>query len=193
MGAPGRCPACGASTPDGTSGRTRRPPPATARPRRQRPGTGHHVGLALPDLEGDHPDAVGLRPFPDVAAEPLLSPIGSNNAGDTIGLPRVVDAYASMGRAVRVPRPECRSCLSPVVFWSGYWRHVRWRRRERKIFIPRVRGCGCGVTHALLPAFVLARRLDAAESVGAVIGQVAGRGVRGPSGGGRGGGAGPAP
>jgi hypothetical protein len=30
------------------------------------------------------------------------------------------------------------------------------------------------VTHALLPAFVLARRLDAAEPVGAVIGQVAG-------------------
>jgi hypothetical protein len=30
------------------------------------------------------------------------------------------------------------------------------------------------VTHALLPAFVLAWRLDAAESAGAVIGQVAG-------------------
>src|SRR5207302_10870046 len=32
---------------------------------------------------------------------------------------------------------------------------------------------GCGVSHALLPAFVLARRLDAAESAGLVIGQVA--------------------
>src|SRR6266478_9094800 len=85
-----------------------------------------------------------------------------------------VDAYALMGRAVRVPRPRCPSCSSPVVFWSGYWRHVRWQRRERKVFIPRVRCCGCGVTHALLPAFVLARRLDAAESAGAVIGQVAG-------------------
>ena len=61
-----------------------------------------------------------------------------------------------------------------MVFWSGYWRHVRWQGRERKIFIPRVRCRGCGVTHALLPAFVLAWRLDAAESVGAVIGQVAG-------------------
>src|SRR2546423_5092602 len=88
--------------------------------------------------------------------------------------PLTVDAYASMGRAVQVPRPECPSCSSPVVFWSGYWRHVRWQRRERKVFIPRVRCCGCGVTHALLPAFVLARRLDAAESAGAVIGQVAG-------------------
>ena len=88
--------------------------------------------------------------------------------------PLTVDAYASMGRAVRVPRPECPSCLVPVVFWSGYWRHVRRQERERKIFIPRVRCRACGVTHALLPAFVLARRLDAAEPVGAVIGQVAG-------------------
>jgi transposase-like protein len=87
--------------------------------------------------------------------------------------PLAVDAYALMGRAVVVPRPRCPLCSSPVVFWSGYWRHVRWQGRERKIFIPRVRCCGCGVTHALLPAFVLARRLDAAESAGLVIGQIA--------------------
>jgi len=87
--------------------------------------------------------------------------------------PLTVDAYASLGRAVRVPRPECPSCSAPVVFWSGYWRHVRCQERERKIFIPRVRCRGCGVSHALLPAFVLARRLDAAESAGLVIGQVA--------------------
>jgi hypothetical protein len=61
-----------------------------------------------------------------------------------------------------------------MVFWSGYWRHVRRREGERKVFIPRVRCRGCGVSHALLPAFVLARRLDVAESAGAVIGQVAG-------------------
>jgi hypothetical protein len=60
-----------------------------------------------------------------------------------------------------------------VVFWSGYWRHVRWRERERKVFIPRVRCRACGVSHALLPAFVLARRLDAADAAGEVIGQVA--------------------
>src|SRR5689334_18195943 len=88
--------------------------------------------------------------------------------------PLTAGAYASMGRAVRVPRPDCPSCSSPVVFWSGYWRYVRWRRRERKVFIPRVRCRGCGVTHALLPAFALVRRLDAAEPAGAVIEQVAG-------------------
>jgi Domain of unknown function (DUF6431) len=89
--------------------------------------------------------------------------------------PLTAGAYVLMGRAVRVPRPDCPSCSSPVVFWSGYWRYVRWRRgRCRKIFIPRVRCRGCGVTHALVPAFVLAWRLDAADPVGAVIGQVAG-------------------
>src|SRR6266581_2752511 len=87
--------------------------------------------------------------------------------------PLTAGAYALMGRAVRVPRPQCSSCSSPVVFWSGYWRHVRWQERERKIFVPRVRCRGCGVTHALLPAFVLARRLDAAESAGAVIAEAA--------------------
>jgi Domain of unknown function (DUF6431) len=87
--------------------------------------------------------------------------------------PLRVDAYALMGRAVRVPRPLCPSCSSPVVSWPGCWRHVRWQRRERKVFIPRVRCRGCGVAHALLPAFVFARRLDAAESAGLVIGRVA--------------------
>ena len=84
-----------------------------------------------------------------------------------------VDAYALLGRAVNVPRPDCPSCSSPVVFWSGYWRYVRRRGRCRKVFIRRVRCRACGVTHALLPAFTLAWRLDAAEDAGAVIGQVA--------------------
>jgi transposase-like protein len=86
--------------------------------------------------------------------------------------PLTVDAYASVGRAVQVPRPDCPSCLVPAVFWSGYWRYVRWQGQERKIFIRRVRCRACGVTYALLPAFTLARRLDAADTAGAVIGQV---------------------
>jgi Domain of unknown function (DUF6431) len=87
--------------------------------------------------------------------------------------PLGVDEYAASGRAVRVPRPVCPSCLGPVVFWSGYWRHVRQSGRCWKVFVPRVRCRGCGVTHAVLPAFVLAWRLDAAEAAGAVISEVA--------------------
>jgi len=40
--------------------------------------------------------------------------------------------------------------------------------------VPRLRCGPCQVTHALLPAFALAWRLDAAETIGAVIAQVAG-------------------
>jgi hypothetical protein len=67
-----------------------------------------------------------------------------------------------------------------MTFWAGYLRYVREAGRGRKIFVPRLRCGRCRVTHALLPAFVLAWRLDVAETVGLVIGQVAGgeRGVR---------------
>jgi hypothetical protein len=58
--------------------------------------------------------------------------------------------------------------------WSGYWRHVREAGRCRKIFVPRLRCARCGVSHALLPTFVLAWRLDTAETIGTVIAEVAG-------------------
>ena len=65
------------------------------------------------------------------------------------------------------PRPDCPSCTGLLVFWSGYRRYGRCQR----IFVPRLR---CRVTHALLPAFVLAWRLDASEAIGTVIAEVAG-------------------
>jgi hypothetical protein len=88
--------------------------------------------------------------------------------------PLPVDAYAAAGRAVEFPRPDCPSCAGPLVLWSGYRRHVREAGRCWKIFVPRLRCTPCRVSHALLPAFVLAWRLDAADTVGAVLGQVAG-------------------
>ncbi len=90
-----------------------------------------------------------------------------------------VEEYASAGRRVEVPRPDCPGCSGRVVFWGGYWRHVRLQGRCRKVFVPRVWCRVCRATDALLPAFALARRLDAAEGVGGVIVEVAGgRGVR---------------
>ena len=88
--------------------------------------------------------------------------------------PLAVDAYVAAGRDAGFPRPACPSCAGPLVFWSGYRRYVREAGRCRKIFVPRLRCSRCGVSHALLPAFVLAWRLDVAEAVGAVIAQVAG-------------------
>ena len=94
--------------------------------------------------------------------------------------PLAVDAYAAAGRDVLFPRLACPSCARPLVFWSGYRRYVRAAGRCRKIFVPRLRCARCRVSHALLPAFTLAWRLDAAETVGMVLAEVAGgaRGVR---------------
>ena len=88
--------------------------------------------------------------------------------------PLPVDAYAEAGRDAGFPRPVCPSCAGPLVFWSGYRRHVRAAGRCRKVFVPRLRCGRCRVSHALLPAFVLAWRLDVAETVGAVLAEVAG-------------------
>ena len=88
--------------------------------------------------------------------------------------PLAVDAYEAAGRDVLFPRPACPSCAGPLVFWSGYRRYVRAAGRCRKIFVPRLRCASCGVSHALLPAFTLAWRLDVAETVGMVMTQVAG-------------------
>lgn len=83
--------------------------------------------------------------------------------------PVSVDAYAQAGRGVEVPRPDCVGCGSAMAWWAGYWRHVREAGRCLKIFVPRARCGGCAVTHALLPAFVLAHRVDSAATVGAVV------------------------
>jgi uncharacterized protein DUF6431 len=88
--------------------------------------------------------------------------------------PLAVDAYVAAGRDVEFPRPDCPSCAGPLVFWSGYRRHVRAAGRCQKIFVPRLRCAPCRVSHALLPAFVLAWRLDVAETVGTVIAEVTG-------------------
>src|SRR6266700_1962919 len=88
--------------------------------------------------------------------------------------PLPVEVYAELGRGVRVPRPGCPSCGGRMVFWSGYRRFVRSGGRCRRIWVPRLRCGRCRVSHALLPAFALAWRLDVVESAGAVIGPVAG-------------------
>jgi hypothetical protein len=56
-----------------------------------------------------------------------------------------------------------------MCFWSGYRRWVRVAGRCWRIFVPRVRCAHCLVTHALLPAFVLAGRLDVADSCGQTV------------------------
>jgi hypothetical protein len=83
-----------------------------------------------------------------------------------------VDAYAAAGKAVEAPRPCCPGCEEAMVFWSGYWRPVRcgsiWH-----VWVRRARCHGCQVGHALLPSFLLVKRLDCVEVVGEAIAAIA--------------------
>lgn len=83
--------------------------------------------------------------------------------------PLSVDEYAAAGRAIVVPRPSCPCCSGSVSWWSGYTRFVRSGGAARAIFVPRVRCRSCRATAAVLPSFVVVGRLDAVESIGAVI------------------------
>lgn len=87
--------------------------------------------------------------------------------------PLSVDSYVEAGREVVAPRPDCLSCSVPMGWWSGYWRHVRHRGLCHRLFVPRVRCRGCRVSHVLLPAFLLAGRLDEVGTIGSVIEEVA--------------------
>jgi transposase-like protein len=83
--------------------------------------------------------------------------------------PYSVEEYLSRGRQLRLPRPDCPACGSPMSFWSGYWRWVRAGGRCARMWVPRVRCSPCRVSHGVLPDFCLLRRLDLAAEVGAVL------------------------
>lgn len=92
--------------------------------------------------------------------------------------PLSVDAYVAAGRDVEVPRLDCPRCGAATTLWSGYRRFVRVGGVCRAIFVPRVRCGRCSKTDAVLPAFVFFGRLDAVETIGAVVEEV----VVGPGG-----------
>ncbi len=87
--------------------------------------------------------------------------------------PSSVDAYAAQGRGVEVPQACCPTCTAVMSPWSGYWRFVREAGRCHHVFVARGRCATCRCTHALLPAFLVRNRLDAAEAIGAVLDAVA--------------------
>ena len=76
-----------------------------------------------------------------------------------------VERYAAAGREIWVPRGHCPECRQELVFWSGYWRYVR-ERAEHRLFIHRGRCQKCGTSQALLPSFLLRRRLDPVGAIG---------------------------
>ena len=79
-----------------------------------------------------------------------------------------VDEYAAAGRAVVVPRQNCPDCAKPMILWSWYSRTVR-DGDDRCIWIRRYRCVACAVSHALVPAFCLLRRLYSVEVIGPAV------------------------
>lgn len=81
-----------------------------------------------------------------------------------------VSEYAAGGDKVEVGELPCPGCGRRLRPWSGYWRQLRgggqhriWVRRGR-CPAPTER---CQKTQALLPEFVVERRLDEVETIGA--------------------------
>lgn len=84
-------------------------------------------------------------------------------------------SYAAAGREITVPAQGCPSCSHPLTGWGGYWRWVRAERRPaQRIWIGRGWCARCGCTQALLPSFLLARRLDTNAVIGSALEQAAG-------------------
>lgn len=96
--------------------------------------------------------------------------------------PLDVSAYVALGQQVEVgehacPGPDCER--RRLGGWSGYWRWVRGPGTEQ-VWIRRGRCSSCLHSPALLPDFLLERRLDEVEVIGhaLALGIVGGLGMR---------------
>ncbi len=80
-----------------------------------------------------------------------------------------VSSYVEAGHSVVAPVPACPGCSRRLGKWSGYWRWLRCPGIEARIWIRRARCTPCRVSHALLPDFLLHRRLDEVAIIGQVL------------------------
>ena len=80
--------------------------------------------------------------------------------------------YAPVSRAVKPPRPACPVCMVAMWFDGCYRRKVRQAGVVHELVVHRVRCPRCRAGHAVLPDFVVARRLDTAEVIGAAVAAV---------------------
>lgn len=85
---------------------------------------------------------------------------------------RMLASGVGPGRPQEARCPCCGGRLRG--FWRGYRRAVRFGRRVGRLWIGRSVCGGCGRRHALLPSFVVPRRLDAAPVVGLALERAAG-------------------
>jgi transposase-like protein len=79
-----------------------------------------------------------------------------------------VSAYVALGQQIDVGEQACPNCERRLGGWSGYWRWVRGPGTER-LWIRRKRCSRCRRSHALLPDFLLERRLDEVDVIGQAL------------------------
>lgn len=82
--------------------------------------------------------------------------------------------YAPVSREVKPPRPSCPACKVPMWLDGCYRRKVRQAGVVHELAVHRVRCPRCRAGHAVLPDFVVARRLDSAPAIGAALAVCAG-------------------
>jgi hypothetical protein len=76
-----------------------------------------------------------------------------------------VSAYLALGQQIEVGEHTCPECGRLLGGWSGYWRWLRGAGSEQ-LWIRRLRCSRCRRSHALLPDFLLERRLDQVQVIG---------------------------
>jgi hypothetical protein len=76
-----------------------------------------------------------------------------------------VETYLALGQQIEVGQLPCPDCGRWLGGWGGYWRWVRGRG-SRRLWIRRGRCSACARSQALLPDFLLERRLDEVEVIG---------------------------
>jgi hypothetical protein len=79
--------------------------------------------------------------------------------------PLAVSAYLALGQQIEMGRHACPVCGQRLTGWGGYWRWIRGPGTEH-VWIRRGRCASCRRSHALLPDFLLERRLDEVEVIG---------------------------
>ena len=79
-----------------------------------------------------------------------------------------VSTYVGLGQRIEVGEQACPDCGQRLGGWGGYWRWVRGPGSER-LWIRRGRCSRCRRSHALLPDFLLERRLDDVQVIGLAL------------------------
>ncbi len=79
-----------------------------------------------------------------------------------------VSTYVALGQQIEVGEQACPECGRRLGGWSGYWRWVRGPGTDR-LWIRRKRCSKCRGSHALLPDFLLERRLDEVDVIGQAL------------------------